>query len=181
MFLRRANRTANRTATRTTRRAAKRSSTSALDEGLALLNERLGSSPRDRRRTVAAHLLVKPTAKMARGIYYAPDMDGQAEPGEVVWVTVPSSPPRERSIVVIGREHRDVIGLLISPETDHARDDDWLGIGSGEWEDNGEECWVRLDKTLLVPETDVHRRGIYLPPRRFDRIANRLRDRFDWS
>ena len=161
-------------------RRSKRHPSSALDQGLALLNERLGSSPRDRTRKIASRLLVKPTAKVARSIYYAPDMDGQAEPGEIVWVTVPSDPPQERSLVVIGREHHDVLGLLISPWEKHLHEDHWLGIGSGEWEDTGDPCWVRLDKTLMVPETEVHRRGTYIPPRRFERIANRLRDRFDW-
>ncbi|WJY68579.1 type II toxin-antitoxin system PemK/MazF family toxin [Corynebacterium auris] len=159
---------------------SKRNHSSALDQSLALLNERLGSSPRDTAHKIASRLLVKPTAKVARNIYYAPDMDGQAEPGEIVWVTVPSNPPQERSLVVIGREHRDVLGLLISPEEKHRDDEHWLGIGSGEWEDTGEPCWVRLDKTLMVPESEVHRRGTYIPPRRFERIANRLRDRFDW-
>lgn len=91
-------------------------------------------------------------------------MDGQAEPGEIVWVTVPSDPPQERSLVVIGREHHDVLGLLISPREKHRHEDHWLGIGSGEWDDTGDPCWVRLDKTLMVPETEVHRRGTYIPP-----------------
>ncbi|WKD57220.1 hypothetical protein CAPI_03290 [Corynebacterium capitovis DSM 44611] len=161
-------------------RRSKRHRSSALDQGLALLNERLGSTPRDRSHKIASQLLVKPTAKVARSIYYAPDMDGQAEPGEVVWVTVPTNPPQERSLVVVGREHRDVLGLLISPEEDHPTREHWLGIGSGEWEYNGNPCWVRLDKTVMVPESELHRRGTYIPPRRFERIANRLRDHFDW-
>lgn len=107
-------------------------------------------------------------------------MDGQAEPGEVVWVTVPSTPPSQRCVLIVGREHHDVLGLLISPDKDHAEDEDWLAIGAGEWEPSGEPCWVRVDKTLLIPEIDVLRRGAFVPQRRFERVANRLRDRFDW-
>ena len=154
-----------------------------MEEGLALLNERLGSSPRaprESKKASVARLIVKPTSRVARSIYYAPDMDGQAEPGEVVWVTVPSTPPRERSLLIVGREHHDVLGLLISPDKEHATHPDWLDIGSGDWEASGEPCWVRMDKTLLVSETDVHRRGASVPPRRFERVANRLRDHFDW-
>ena len=105
----------------------------------------------------------------------APDMDGGAEPGEVVWVTVPSQPPRERSMLVVGREYRDVLGLLISPEEQHADDDRWFEIGPGDWDASGSPCWVRLDKTLVVPEADVHRRGTTVPQRRFERVANTLR------
>lgn len=48
-----------------------------------------------------------------------PDMDGQADSGEVVWVWAPSdgkqSPPRERAVLIISRTRTTVLGLLISP------------------------------------------------------------------
>mgnify|MGYP001940687790 FL=1 len=153
----------------------------SLDQGLALLNERLASPNPQRRSRLAARVGVQPTSKIARNVYYAPDMDGNAEPGEVVWVTVPSQPPAERSMLVVGRDQHLVIGLLISPDKTHSEDPRWLGIGCGEWEASGEPCWVRLDKTIHVPEIDVHRRGTILPQLRFERIAARLRDRYDWG
>ncbi|MCP1386878.1 hypothetical protein M5J20_01510 [Corynebacterium sp. TA-R-1] len=158
-----------------------RTRTTSLDQGLAMLNARLAAPASDRRAKRAARVNVKPTGKIPRNIYYAPDMDGNAEPGEVVWVTVPSQPPTERSMLVVGREQHEVLGLLISPGKEHADDQHWLGIGCGEWDASGEPCWVRLDKTLCVPETDVHRRGTTVPALRFERVANRLRDRFDWG
>ena len=84
-------------------------------------------------------------------------------------------------MLVVGRDRHDVLGLLISADENHADEKDWMPIGSGEWKPSGEPCWVRLDKTLCVPESDVHRRGATLPPLRFERVANRLRDHFDWS
>ncbi|UIZ91729.1 hypothetical protein JZY91_08310 [Corynebacterium sp. CNCTC7651] len=159
----------------------KRKRTTSLDQGLALLNARLAAPAAERRGKRAARVSVRSTGKVPRNIYYAPDMDGNAEPGEVVWVTVPSHPPAERSMLVVGREQHEVLGLLISPVKAHADEQHWLGIGSGEWEASGEPCWVRLDKTLFVPETDVHRRGTIIPPLRFERVASRLRDRFDWG
>lgn len=153
----------------------------SLDQGLALLNERLGTrNPAHEPRT-ATYVTVRPTAHLPRNIYYAPDMDGNAEPGEVVWVTVPSHPPRQRSMLVVGRERGEVLGLLISSEAEHASDERWLGIGAGEWNASGKPCWVRLDKTMIVPESDLHRSGTIIPQRRFERVANRLRDRFDWE
>ena len=160
-------------------KAKDRQETRPLDEGLELLNERLGNSPATQRRR-PARTKVFPTADIPRSIFYAPDMDGQAEPGEVVWFYVPATPPRERSMLVIGRDRHEVLGLLISSNDDHADDDAWLPIGSGEWKTTGEPCWVRLDKTLSIPETDLRRRGAIFPPRRFDRVADHLRKRFDW-
>ncbi len=152
----------------------------ALDQGLKILNERMGNSPTSERRR-AARTRVVPTGEISRSIFYAPDMDGQAEPGEVVWFNVPTTPLKERSMLVVGRDRHDVLGLLISANEDHAGEDDWLPIGSGEWKPTGEPCWVRTDKTLFIPETDLRRRGALFPARRFAHIAEHLRKRFDWA
>ncbi|MDK6492845.1 PemK-like, MazF-like toxin of type II toxin-antitoxin system [Corynebacterium coyleae] len=158
----------------------KRKRKPVLDHGFTLFGDRLTSQIQQRRGR-APQVSVRPTDSVCRSIYYAPDMDGTAEPGEVVWVTVPSHPPRQRSILIVGRERHDVLGLLISPEREHENDERWFEIGPGDWESSGQPCWVRLDKTLVVPESDVERRGTTVPPRRFQRVANTLRERFNWS
>ena len=75
-----------------------------LEEGLDKLAELLGlhdtriDDPEER----AAVTTVRPTEHHARSIYYAPDMDGQADPGEVIWVWIqpnlPGHPARERAM-----------------------------------------------------------------------------------
>ena len=137
------------------KRKGARPRTASLDQGLALLHDRV-TNQIEMRRKRASRVDVRPTGSVPRNVYYAPDMDGGAEPGEVVWVTVPSHPPKERSMLVVGREHSDILGLLISPEEEHAEDDRWFEIGPGDWDASGHPCWVRLDKTLVVPEADVH-------------------------
>ncbi|MBG6122114.1 type II toxin-antitoxin system PemK/MazF family toxin [Corynebacterium aquatimens] len=159
----------------------RRRDTSALDQGLDLLNERLGNTSEKLSDLPVAHIEVIPTATMSRNIFYAPDMDGQAESGEVVWFSPPTDPPQERSMLVVGRDRHEVLGLLISANENHTDDEDWLPIGSGEWQASGTPCWVRLDKVLSIPEDNVRRRGTLFPPRRFERIADSLRKRFDWS
>ena len=123
------------------RRKGGRPRTASLDQGLALLHERV-TDQIEHRRNHASRVNVRPTGAVPRNVYYAPDMDGGAEPGEVVWVTVPSHPPRERSMLVVGREYRDVLGRLISPEEQHADDDRWFEIGPGDWDASGSPCWV---------------------------------------
>ena len=83
-------------------------------------------------------------------------------------------------MLVVGRAHSDILGLLISPQAGHAEDDRWFEIAPGDWDASGQPCWVRLDKTLVVPEADVHRRGTTVPQRRFERVAHTLRERFQW-
>lgn len=155
---------------------------SNLDEGLRQLNQRLGFTRSQRTdHDVAGAVKVGPTQAQARSLYYSSDLDGYAEPGEVVWVTVPSTPPQHRSMLVVGRNRHDVVGLLISSNPEHAGEENWLAIGKGEWDATTDQCWLRLDKALSVPETDITRRGILFPRRRFEVVAGRLRSGFHWS
>lgn len=158
-----------------------------LDKGLARINARLGMHGRHTAlaRRKAANIRVESTQARPRTIFFAPDMDGQADSGEVVWVWVPAAgaqqPPQERAILVIGRTRTTVLGLLISPNPDHADEDKWLEIGRGEWDEQGRQCWIRLDRVLEISEEQVRRQGTLFPARRFERIANRLRSVYHWG
>ncbi|MGP5496904.1 type II toxin-antitoxin system PemK/MazF family toxin [Corynebacterium flavescens] len=158
-----------------------------VDHGLSRINERLGMHRRAKSREPrkAAHIRVEASASHPRSIFFAPDMDGQADSGEVVWVWAPSddkqSPPRERAILVIGRTRTTVLGLLISPNPEHAHENEWLEIGSGDWDESGRQCWIRLDRVLEISEEQVRRQGTLFPQRRFERITNRLRSRYHWA
>lgn len=156
-----------------------------LDAGLARLGNRLGldgssyEAPSER---VEAVCNVHPTAEMVRNIYYAPDMDGHAEPGEVVWISVAEDlGPRERAILVVGHGMETILGLLISPNSDHEDEEGWLDIGSGSWDSSGAPCWLCLDKVIEVPELAIRREGAIVPRRRFERIATKLRSNYGWG
>ncbi|APT89355.1 hypothetical protein CFRA_08945 [Corynebacterium frankenforstense DSM 45800] len=157
-----------------------------IEAGLARINARLGRGTREDDRDRAQEAVrVHTTDSVARALYYAPGMDGQAEPGEVVFIWAPSdgadAPLRERAILVVGHNRNTVLGLLISPNPEHADDDRWLGIGTGDFDASGRSCWVRLDRVLEVSELGIRRQGIFLPRGRFDRIAAKLRSRYGWS
>ncbi|MCF4007551.1 type II toxin-antitoxin system PemK/MazF family toxin [Corynebacterium uropygiale] len=157
-----------------------------LEAGLDRINQRLGlhEGQEDTGTHAESAVSVERTENLARSIYYAPDMDGQAEPGEIVWIWVlcdgPSQPPRERAILVIGRTRHTILGLLISPNPDHDSEEEWLEIGSGQWDTSGRQCWLRLDRVLEVSELGIRRQGAVLPRRRFERVAQRLRKDFQW-
>lgn len=159
-----------------------------LDDGLAHLNDRLGlkeSYHLVRTRLDSPECHVAASADCARSIFYAPDMDGQVDPGEVVWFWAPpmnaESTPMERALVVIGRHGSDVLGLITSPNPVHKKEDSWLDIGAGPWDETGRQSWVRLDKVIKLPETSIRRQGSVIPQSRFERIANRLRADYGWA
>lgn len=126
-----------------------------------------------------------PTAHRARKLVYAPDLDGRADPGEIVWTWVvhEDDPARgtDRPVLVVGRDRRTLLGLVLSSQERHAADPDWIGIGSGSWDGDGRENWVRLDRVLDVPEEGIRREGAILQRDVFDVVAARLRTGYSWS
>jgi hypothetical protein len=126
-----------------------------------------------------------PTAHRARKLVYSPNLDGRADPGEVVWtwVTYEEDPTRgkDRPVLVVGRDHATLLGLMLSSQERHAAERDWVEIGSGSWDYDGRTSWVRLDRVLDVPEESIRREGAILERAVFDVVAARLRRDYSWS
>jgi hypothetical protein len=100
---------------------------------------------------------------------YSPHRDGDPDPGEVVWTWVPfeedPAQGKDRPVVVVGRDadDRDVLVALMLSSKDHDGDRAWMSIGTGAWDQEGRESWVRLNRPLAVTETGVRREGSILP------------------
>ena len=126
-----------------------------------------------------------PTGHRARRLVYSPNLDGRADPGEIVWtwVTYEKDPTRgkDRPVLVVGRDRATLLGLMMSSQERHAADRDWVAIGSGSWDDEGRQSWVRLDRVLDVPEEGIRREGAILERAVFDLVAARLRRDYSWS
>lgn len=126
-----------------------------------------------------------PTAHRARRVSYAPDLDGRADPGEIVWtwVVYEEDPSRgkDRPVLVVGRDRSTLLGLMLSSQERHVSDRSWVGIGSGSWDHEGRASWVRLDRVLDVPEEGIRREGAILDRETFEVVATRLRTQYSWS
>ncbi len=149
--------------------------------GLDLLSGRNRSAPagpaRSRVRTV-------PTADRADRIVYAPQPDGAADPGEIIWAWVPfeegDGRGKDRPLLVVGRRRGELAALMLSSQADRAGDRNWVSIGSGAWDRRGRESFVRLDRVLELTEDAIRREGAVLDRPRFDRVATELRTRYHW-
>jgi hypothetical protein len=126
-----------------------------------------------------------PTAHRARKLVYAPDLDGRADPGEIVWtwVVYEDDPTRgkDRPVLVVGRDRSTLLGLMLSSQEHHRSDPNWVGIGSGTWDYEMRQSWVRLDRVLDVPEEGIRREGAILGREVFETVATRLRIEYSWS
>ncbi|MFI6773420.1 type II toxin-antitoxin system PemK/MazF family toxin [Nocardia sp. NPDC050412] len=125
-----------------------------------------------------------PTAERARQVVYCPQLDGRADPGEIVWTWVPFEEDpangKDRPVLVVGRDRRTLLGLMLSSNPERAHDRDWVGIGSGSWDHEGRSSWVRLDRVLDVPEDGIRREGAILARKTFDLVAHRLCAEYSW-
>ncbi|MGW4117701.1 type II toxin-antitoxin system PemK/MazF family toxin [Nocardia sp. NPDC004711] len=125
-----------------------------------------------------------PSHERARRIVYSPQLDGRADPGEIVWTWVPYEEDpdngKDRPVLVVGREGDTLLGLMLSSNSEHAHHPNWVGIGSGPWDSAERDSWVRLDRVLDVPEMGIRREGAILPRKTFDRVAHRLCAEYHW-
>ena len=126
-----------------------------------------------------------PTRERARQIVYCPQLDGRADPGEIVWTWVPFEEDpangKDRPVLVVGRERKTLLGLMLSSNPARGAEHNWIGIGSGPWDYEGRDSWVRLDRVLDVPEAGIRREGAILPRKTFDLVAHRLCAEYDWG
>lgn len=159
-----------------------------LAHGLRIGLDALTSQPEPVRQITAGRPVTQesvPTGHRARRIVYSPNLDGRADPGEIVWtwVAYQDDPTRgkDRPVLVVGRDRRTLLGLMLSSQDHHDDDPHWVGIGSGSWDDDRRASWVRLDRVLDVPEEGIRREGAVVERATFERVAARLRADYSWS
>lgn len=124
-------------------------------------------------------------------LVYAPEPDGDPDPGEVVWAWVPfeedHSQGKDRPVLVIARHQKALLGLMLTSK-DHDRDAEqearygrfWLDVGTGAWDRQGRPSEVRLDRILQLRPSAVRREGAALDRSRYEEVAQAVRAAHDW-
>ncbi|MFD6972126.1 type II toxin-antitoxin system PemK/MazF family toxin [Streptomyces sp. NPDC059979] len=117
---------------------------------------------------------------------YAPDPDGDPDPGEIVWTWVPfeenDGRGKDRPVLVVAREAggRTLLAVQLSSKR-HDHDREWVPIGTGPWDSAGRESWVDVDRVLRVHESGMRREACALDRGRFGLVVDRLRERYGWQ
>ena len=136
--------------------------------GLALFKERDRLAGKSRKQWAPT------TRRVATGtrVEYSPDLDGEADPGEVVWTWVPYEDDpgkgKDRPVVIIGRSGKDLAGV---PLTSKDRGHGAVPVGTGGWDRSGRPSWAKVDQLIVVRERDVRREGSVLDRQRFDAVV----------
>ncbi|MFI5761035.1 type II toxin-antitoxin system PemK/MazF family toxin [Streptomyces sp. NPDC051563] len=115
---------------------------------------------------------------------YAPDRDGDPDPGEIVWTWVPyeenDGRGKDRPVLVVARETGGTLLAVQLSSKRHDHDREWVPIGTGPWDGAGRESWVDVDRVLRVHEDGMRREACALDRGRFQLVVDRLRERYGW-
>ena len=107
---------------------------------------------------------------------YSPELDRDADPGEIVWTWVAfeedASIGKDRPVAVVGRADDGRLVALMLSSQDHRGDRGWMSIGTGPWDRQGRESWVRTDRVLAVPSRAVRREGAIMPRATYESIVS---------
>jgi len=117
---------------------------------------------------------------------YAPERDGDADPGEVVWTWVPyeddPSQGKDRPVLVLGWDGPLLAGVQLSSK-DHGqrRDaDEWVPVGTGGWDREGRPSYADAARLLRIDPAEVRREGAALSRERFDAVVARVEALHHW-
>ena len=127
----------------------------------------------------------------APGIVYAPEIDGEPDPGEVVWGWVPyeddPTQGKDRPVILLARGTGGLegqwLGLMLTSK-DHDRDVEdelrwgryWMDVGSGGWDREGRPSEVRLDRLLVLGDSAIRREGAALDESIFEAVVAAARE-----
>jgi hypothetical protein len=126
-------------------------------------------------------------------VEYAPEIDGEPDPGEVVWGWVAyeddPSQGKDRPVLILGRadaagpDGAGWLGLMLTSK-DHDRDAEdearygrhWMDVGTGGWDREGRPSEVRLDRLILLRDDVVRREGAAMDRTVFDVVVAAARE-----
>ena len=110
-------------------------------------------------------------------IEYTPCLDGDPDPGEVVWTWVPyEEDPRQgkdRPVVIIGRKGPKLLGVPLTskPHTNELQ----VVVGTGPWDREGRASYAKVERLLEVEPDQVRREGAILDRQHFDDVVAGVR------
>ncbi len=123
-------------------------------------------------------------------VEYAPEADGEPDPGEVVWAWVPfdedPSQGKDRPVLLLGQRGSTWLGLMLSSQ-DHDLDAEdearwgrhWMDVGAGDWDPDGRPSEVRLDRLIALERPGIRREGSAISADVFDRVLQAAREFHD--
>jgi hypothetical protein len=115
---------------------------------------------------------------------YSPQTDGTPDPGEVVWTWVPfeenDGRGKDRPVLLVAAEPEGTYLAVQLTSKDHDGEGDFVSVGAGRWDGEHRSSWVNLDRVFRVHEGGMRREAAALPREPFERVTDRLHQRYGW-
>jgi hypothetical protein len=114
-------------------------------------------------------------------VEYSPAIDGDPDPGDVVWSWVPyeedPSQGKDRPVVVIGRRGAQLVGIPLTTKADDREMQ--VEVGTGDWDPKRRTSYARIWRMVDVDAAGMRREGAVLPRDRFDRVIAAVERHYD--
>lgn len=116
-------------------------------------------------------------------IEYTPSIDGDPDPGEVVWNWIPfeedPAQGKDRPVVIIGRRGDALVGVpLTTKQNDREAQ---IPMGTGDWDPQHRQSFARIWRMLDLDPTGMRREGAVLDRTRFDQLVAAVDRYYDVS
>ena len=115
---------------------------------------------------------------------YCPRTDGAPDPGEVVWTWVPfqenDGRGKDRPVLVVAAEPAGTYLAVQLTSKNHDGDGEYVPVGVGGWDGERRPSWVDLDRVIRVHEGGMRREAAALAREPFERVTDRLHQRYGW-
>jgi hypothetical protein len=134
-------------------------------------------APKPKRAPVPKRAPSSDTDESGVRVEYSPCLDGDPDPGEVVWTWVPyeddPSQGKDRPVVIIGRRADALAGVaLTSKQHDNELQ---VEVGTGPWDREGRTSYAKVERVLDVDPQQVRREGAVLSRPAFDAVVAGVR------
>jgi hypothetical protein len=111
-------------------------------------------------------------------VEYKPSLDGEPDPGEVVWTWVAfeddPSQGKDRPVLLIGRRAGSLVGVALTSKR-HDRVPQ-VELGVGPWDHEQRTSYAKVDRLIDVDASRVRREGAVLDKAVFDRVIRAVRE-----
>ena len=108
---------------------------------------------------------------------YSPCLDGDPDPGEVVWTWVAyeedPTQGKDRPVVIVGRRGDRLVAVALTSKR-HDREPQ-VAVGTGSWDSEGRPSYAKLEHLLEVDPARVRREGAVLSRAKFDEVVAAVR------
>lgn len=108
---------------------------------------------------------------------YAPKLDGEPDPGEVIWTWVPyvenDGRGKDRPVLIIARLDSESWAACYLSTKQHR---DFVPVGTGTWDSQGRESYLSPERVLRVTEEGMRRESTGVDRVHFDRAVQAIRE-----